>query len=533
MEPQRAPCNKRHPSAARRKKEGRKKKNQALLKSYQYTGNVPHWHSREMSYEFSLGQAIYISIKPLFKIYLAAGTGFLLSKLKVLNPSSSRVISLIVLNYLIPCLFFHNIVASLKDTDIKIMGVIILTGYIYYAAGALCALIVKLTNPIPKIWVGGLFMASIFNNSGDLPIAYVQTLGQGTMFSSTWANKGVAYCVIFNIVFISGMFNFGGQHLIMFDKYRLMKDKLDHGSPPETITPTQSVIDAHEMLDLEKQPHSPDLDEHPRPLTDQCATSEVRINASSDAVSITVPPGRRFSRSSQFVPSISESATSDEPRPPIMTRFARVKAAWKRFKHKNIATRVVAEFIENLKRPQSVALIVALTIAMIPWVRRLFVDDPDQYIKGIPNAPDGQPILDFIMDYTKFFGNAQVPLGLMLLGATIARLRIRTLASKFWRTIIVLVVFKLVILPIIAIAFVGELRRINWIDSDDPMAPIVLVSSSCTPSATIQIYITSLVFGVEYEEGPLNCLAVVLIAQYLFLPITMTIVMTYSLKNIV
>lgn len=462
-----------------------------------------------MAYHFTLGQAIYISIKPLFKIYLAAGTGFLLAKQKILTPDGSRVISQIVLNYLIPCLFFHNIVASLKDTDIKIMGVIILTGYIYYAAGALCAVILKLLNPIPKMWVGGLFMACIFNNSGDLPIAYVQTIGNGSMFSSSWANKGVAYCVIFNVVFISGMFNFGGQHLIFFDQRRYLADL--HS---ESHDESSSDHEKHEIGSL---------DEAPEPL--EC--EEVRINGVGDAVSIK-GYGRRFSRSSQFVPSLdTDEAAVKEP----TQRFEKSKKGWKKFKNYNIATRVIGEFIENMKRPQSMTLVVALTIAMIPWTRRLFVDDPDQYVAGIPNAPDGKPPLDFIMDYTGFFGNAQVPLGLMLLGGTIARLKVRGLSAKFWRTILGLVVFKLVILPIIAIAFVEELRRVNWIDSDDPMAPIVLIASSCTPSATIQIYITSLAFGADYEEGPLNCLAVVLIAQYTFLPISMTIVMTYALKN--
>lgn len=463
-----------------------------------------------MSYHFGLGQAIYIAIKPLFKIYLSAGTGFLLAKQKILTLDGSRVISQIVLTYLVPCLFFHNIVASLKDTDIKIMGVIILTGYIYYAAGALCGLILKMLNPVPKMWVGGLFMACIFNNSGDLPIAYVQTIGNGSMFSSTWANKGVAYCVIFNVVFISAMFNFGGQHLIFFDQKRFLRDLNPEPAHDE------SSID-HEKLEVSS------LEGTPQPLN----PDHVRFNAAGDAVSVT-GYGRRFSKSSQFLPNLE--ADSERARQPT-ARFKNLKNGWKRFKSRNMTTRIIGEFIENMKRPQSMTLIVALAIAMIPWTRRLFVDDPDQHVSGIPNAPDGRPPLDFIMDFTGFFGNAQVPLGLMLLGGTIARLKVRGLPAKFWRTIVGLVLFKLVILPIIAIAFVEELRRVHWIDHDDPMAPIVLIASSSTPSATIQIYITALVFGADYEEGPLNCLAVVLIAQYTFLPISMTIVMTYALKN--
>ena len=93
--------------------------------------------------------------------------------------------------------------------------------------------------------------------------------------------------------------------------------------------------------------------------------------------------------------------------------------------------------------------------------------------------------------------------------------------------------FKLVILPIIGIAFVSELQRINWIASDDPMAVIVLIVTSGTPSATVQIYLTTMLSDPEQEELAMNCLALSLIVQYLFVPITLTIAMTYTLKNLI
>ncbi|GMF64324.1 unnamed protein product [[Candida] boidinii] len=61
--------------------------------------------------------------------------------------------------------------------------------------------------------------------------------------------------------------------------------------------------------------------------------------------------------------------------------------------------------LKNFLKPNSVVLIVSLAIALIPWTKALFVETKTY----IPNAPDGQPPLSFILQYTEYLGQPCVP----------------------------------------------------------------------------------------------------------------------------
>ena len=91
----------------------------------------------------TLGEAIWASVKPIIKIYLIIGVGFLLSKLNILTVEAARVVSDIVLTVLLPCLSFNKIVANIEDNDIKYVGIICLTAFLIFGTGWLCAYIVK------------------------------------------------------------------------------------------------------------------------------------------------------------------------------------------------------------------------------------------------------------------------------------------------------------------------------------------------------------------------------------------------------
>ena len=62
---------------------------------------------------------------------------------------------------------------------------------------------------------------------------------------------------------------------------------------------------------------------------------------------------------------------------------------------------------------------------MAPPLKALFVNS-NFYM---PNAPDELP-LSFIIDFTSYVGAASVPLGLILLGTTLARLQVKKNASR-------------------------------------------------------------------------------------------------------
>ena len=83
----------------------------------------------------TLGQAIWASVKPIIKIYLIIGVGFLLSKMGILTAEATRTISDVVLTVLLPCLAFNKIVANIEDKDIKSVGIICLTSLLIFGTG--------------------------------------------------------------------------------------------------------------------------------------------------------------------------------------------------------------------------------------------------------------------------------------------------------------------------------------------------------------------------------------------------------------
>lgn len=73
--------------------------------------------------------------------------------------------------------------------------------------------------------------------------------------------------------------------------------------------------------------------------------------------------------------------------------------------------------------PVSISLFIALPIALVTPLKALFVTVDEWTGSKIPNGPDGKPPLSFILDTAAFIGAVCIPVGLMLLGASFARLK--------------------------------------------------------------------------------------------------------------
>lgn len=177
--------------------------------------------------DVTLGQVIWSAVKPIIKIYLIIGTGYFLAKRNILTVETTRNISDIILTILLPCLVFNKIVSNIEDSDIKNVGIICLSSVLIFGVGGLCGLIVRFTSPVPKKWYGGLMAGSIFPNISDIPIAYLQTLDSGLVFTEEEGNKGIAHTCIFLAMFTLCMFNLGGFRLIEYDFRDILKPVVD------------------------------------------------------------------------------------------------------------------------------------------------------------------------------------------------------------------------------------------------------------------------------------------------------------------
>ncbi|PSR83799.1 hypothetical protein PHLCEN_2v5613 [Hermanssonia centrifuga] len=131
-------------------------------------------------------------------------------------------------------------------------------------------------------------------------------------------------------------------------------------------------------------------------------------------------------------------------------------------------------FALGLLSPASLSVILAFPIALITPLKGLLVSLPNS---PIPNAPDGQPPLAFIMDTASFVGAASVPLGLICLGSALARLKV---PMNAWKTmplgsILSLAVGKIVLMPVLGVLICQGLTNVGVIDKDDKVLRFVCI----------------------------------------------------------
>lgn len=147
----------------------------------------------------------------------------------------------------------------------------------------------------------------------------------------------------------------------------------------------------------------------------------------------------------------------------------------------------IKSFFLSLLTPPTIALTSALLCALITNLKSLFVLVPNSSFN--PTAPDNAPPLAIVLDTASFIGSASVPLGLMVLGSAIARMKLpRPLSKLPYMSIIALAVAKLVLLPILGYFFVEALtNHTTLVDKENKVLRFVLIYFSSVPSATSQV----------------------------------------------
>lgn len=684
----------------------------------------------------TLGQAIWSSVKPIIKIYLIIGTGFGLSKMNILTADATRTISDIVLTVLLPCLSFNKIVANIQDSDIKDVGIIVLTSLLIFGSGLFFAYIVRRFMPVPRKWYGGILAGGMFPNISDLPIAYLQTMDQGLVFTEEEGEKGVASVIIFLAMFLICVFNCGGFRLIendfnyndeenainddidnndkvpfefntnalesSSDSYNINNEKQQndntvdplenatqnnsdekiikhtnlngsnssnetigskennvenkgsssnnsnednkidntiipkpenayHGTPnnnnysnniPNTMEvnsiltttsmPVSSILtensidsenfnpgenyraytndkeeDDYKTKRISSQPVAyTQTDEnmnnkfyhHQRhnPNNNLAYTSSYqrsmygldRIVSTRSLDNRSLPSqnlhdiiheysnvdqfgqARRNSQASEFAEDnnslASDTSTNASTIQKIRTaKLTKILTSDATVSKKDIEesgsslpkwmrnfkiTSLLVFFLKNCLRPCSIAVILALIIAFIPWVKALFVKNADT--PKIAQAPDNQPALSFIMDYTSYVGAASVPFGLILLGATLGRLKIGKLYPGFWKSACVLVFLRQCIMPIFGVLWCDRLVKAGWLDWEkDKMLLFVIAINWALPTMTTLIYFTASYTPLgTIEPIQMECTSFFLMIQYPLMIISLPFLVSYFLK---
>ena len=626
-----------------------------------------------------VGAAIYIALKPILKIYTIMFIGFLLAKFNIVSMEVARGISNMVVNAILPCLTFNKIVSNISWKDIKVIGVILLSAALLFVVGGACSMLTKFITPAPKMWFWGLLFGGIFPNISDLPIAYMQSMGNGMIFDENEANKGVAYSCIFLFAQSFLMMNFGMWRLVGLDfkdteetdsednEYESDESGIDSKLSSRNsqdndafknymnINPKASLVQVTTKLKngetTDNAPYHSDQDTNSEAFElysiDSFVNEEDRnslhssdiVDALGSSNAITRENDSKVNDISHKIPGLSRITSiisspavlrtskshniDDATQPHLRTRRSISKvlertltrtntgrsttnnmiaeySAVKRIqsgqlnlhrpltftqyigeentvlgslrdgtdsesddiesnphritqqtshdssdtndnkkKISNLTRRIrlntskfirryhlgwLSYFLINCLRPASLGALLGIICALIPWVKACFVDT---YVH-VHKAPDSLPVLNFIMDFTAYIGNACVPLGLLLLGGMLARLQVESIPKGFMKTVILLTVCRLVIIPIIGILWANKLYNMNWLDNK--VSKFIMVLTWSMPSATAQVYFTAFYSPVEGKHEQMDCLSIFMLIQYAVLFITLSFVVTYTLK---
>ncbi|KAH8814734.1 auxin efflux carrier [Flagelloscypha sp. PMI_526] len=526
----------------------------------------------------SAGALIWISIRPLLRLAICAGGGFAITKADIFPPTAARGAGQIMLNMTIPSLMFSKIVTAFAPENIHVLGPLVLVAVIYHILGFVLTWLIKQFFWVPHRMRNGILVAGMFGNVGDIPISVLMSITASAPFSGAADQTlAVAYISAFILIFVLLLFPFGGHHLIARDfkgpdyeaeevreAMRLKRKAMLSGS----------VHYFANLLRTGKKSDERDPEKHETTSTGQ-SNPGLTFEKSLDDSDVPRPPMQRKQSDGKHVSffddtdstvanMIASPSTSRAPTEIMSSQHARFTSPTPTIVEKSVPTRPgtphtettlhhnaepptprqlqlsptkamgrqrwimrFKSFCRSLAMPSSIAILLSFPIAIIAPLKALFVHVPGTYM---PNAPDGQPPLAFIMDAAQFIGAASVPIGLICLGSALARLKI---PRGQWDTlpqgaIISVAITRMIILPILGTLICQALIRANLISKEDKVLQIVCIFLSCLPTATTQVTLTQVYSGT----GESRHLAEFLIPQYILMFITMPALIFYALYYI-
>lgn len=472
----------------------------------------------------SLGAVIFIAVKPIAKIFLVLGVGFSLVKTQMLSTETSRGMAGIMVNALLPCLTFSKIVTNLSGSQIKDIGVFVLSSLVIFGTGCVLALIGVVVTPVPKHWRYGMIFSGLFANIADLPIAYVQSMGTSGVFDEKDVDRAVALNVVFLSVMTFLMQNCGLFQLVGKDFKKVDQSELDEEismkDDPEFqvveiiddrgIDGTLSRIRSHESGYSSRSAHRVRSHTMQGLIDEYSEASRIKSINNMEALA------KSISKTQIIGLNMHDDDDDDDDdegkKSKWETLITRYKLGW------------VQYVLVNMSRVPSIVLVLSFFVTMIPWIRALFVHNSID----VHPAPDGNPPLSFIMDFTQYLGNAAVPTGLILLGGTLARLEVKGIPPGFWKCAAWMVISRLAVMPIIGVLWMQQLHRSGWLEDD--ISRFLMTIAWSVPSATAQVYFTAFYTPLEGSHEQMDCLAIVLLAQYPVLVVSLPIVLSYVMK---
>ncbi|KAK7051074.1 Protein M3 [Paramarasmius palmivorus] len=393
-----------------------------------------------------------------------------------------------MLNVALPCLMFSKMVPAFTPDNVGAIGPLTLVAFLYGAIGIGFAWITKQFFWVPHRFRYGILVAGGWGNTGDIPTSVIMSLTSAAPFAGT-QTLAVAYISAFVLV---TLFPLGGHLWVA-------KDFVGPDVEPDELREAMREKRRTMISCLSRKPRrrrlpekrqdpevqAPQIEAEPKEeqqLTPQGPrTSHNKHVFSYDDGTTAVPTESVVSPATteRYVsPVPTVTATLDNLPEPILfinkvqspPELEQSKARCHPRLHK--ASNTVKTAVKSALTPASLSILISFPIALIPQLKGLFVETSGS---GIPNAPDHQPPLAFIIDFAQFMGAASVPLGLIGLGSALARLHI---PRGDWRSlpigaILSLAIGKMIILPIMGVLITQGLVHAGVIDPEDKVVQFV------------------------------------------------------------
>ncbi|KAH8096604.1 auxin efflux carrier [Cristinia sonorae] len=474
----------------------------------------------------SAGFLIYSGVMPLIKMFMAILCGFVMARRGLFPKAAARGASEIAMNISLPALMFANIVPAFTPQNISALGPLFLLAFVYQFIGFFFGMLIREICYVPRNFWQGIVIVTGMSNWGNLPNAVVLTVTQQPPFDPlTDPALGVSYVAIFIVSYNLVFWVFGAARSLSWDYLPGVPQGQDAelrnltwkekplGSlvsryiirkPSKTIIglALTSIGKSEATENNEKSPSS--LVEHPAASS---RTPSIHGSVTSRHASITTIPVP----SPPAAPVLEQDPATSVHRgqilsvPPVISRALQPVLA--------------------AMHPVTIALLVSLPIALLNPLKALFVDIADI---GGPTyrGPDGRPPLAFIIDTAELLGNIAVPLALILLGASFARLQIpRPISRLPLPAMISVAVAKMVVLPVIGVIIVQGMVRSGMIPHEARVEKFVGMLLSGTPAAVNQLIVASL----YAPDGNVDMYSAFFLVQYVIMFLSASVLTAVSL----
>ncbi|KAI9146384.1 auxin efflux carrier [Paraphysoderma sedebokerense] len=439
---------------------------------------------------------IWSSAKAILKIGVICAAGASLARRGIMDVRGMKMASKLVLELFFPCLMFSRMINAINPSNAPFLLVLAVTQIFYLTLGHIVgfSLLHFLKEKLPPNFRYSVIPAASYGNQSDLVLSIIFTVASQPIFSKNKdpISEGVAYVSIFMALFNVSMFSFGTR-LIARDFKK--KDKIQE--PPENGAAEEhgdsNLIEVHELNPLDSEHQG----------STQKATTNDHDNIRSRNSSASSPLSVDQPQSSERLPSSDIPITARCP-PEFISRFfsklsTKHSPTLRKFSRSPLFT--------ILTSPPNLGIWIGLIVGLSP-LKKLFIYDPENSTT--------EPVLLFLYDITVFFGAAAVPLSMTAFGGALTTvqsdLSILKRQKGLLTVLITLVIFRLILLPTIAISLVQGYVWWGFVPREEKMLRFVLMLEGCVPTAQLCILLTQL----HSPTGESTEIATVMLAQYIF-----------------